>query len=170
MWIVIDNSVLSDLGNYLMNPDKFPRNKMSDLRAFKEIIKLDHKGIFKIGISSSATFIEAQQAGGDKRDLIIKKMSSAWRLLPIVVPSKISQEIDQKSKCLQRIMQDKNGTDSRNLIVSTIVGYTPYYLTTDYKYIRQFKAQKDQIKTKCKIDIYVLSPSKFLTMYKDGKI
>jgi len=98
MWIVIDNSVLSDLGNYLMNPDKFPRDKMSGLRAFEEIIKLDHKGIFKIGISSSTTFIEAQQAGGDKRDLIIKKMGSAWRLLPIVVPSKISQEIDQKSK------------------------------------------------------------------------
>jgi len=168
--IAVDNSVLSDLGNYLTNPDKFPTNKMNDLRAFEEIIQLDHEGIFKIGIPASTTFIEAQQAGGDKRDLIKEKMGSAWRILPVVVPPEISQEIDQKSKCLQRIMQDKNGADSRNLIVSTVVGHTPYYLTTDYKYIRQFKAQIERIKANCKVYICILSPSEFLRMYKNGEI
>ena len=169
--ITVDNSVLGDLGNYLMNPGKFPINKMDDLGAFKEVIQLDHKGIFKIGIPASTTFIEAQQAGGDKRDLVIKKMGRAWRrLLPVAVPPKIGQEIDQKSNCLQRIMQDKNGTDSRNLIVSTIVGHTSYYLTTDYKFMRQFKAQMGRIKALCKIDICVLSPSEFLRMYKKGEI
>jgi hypothetical protein len=169
-WITVDNSVLGDLGNYLMNPGKFPINKMDDLRAFKEIIQLDHEGIFKIGIPASTTFIEAQQAGGDKRDLVIKKMGRAWRLLPVAVPPKIGQEIDQKSNCLQRIMQDKNGTDSRNLIVSTVIGHTPYYLTTDYTYMRQFKARKERIKTLCKIDLCLVSPSEFLKMYKNGEI
>ncbi|MHA1676770.1 MAG: hypothetical protein ACTSU6_06280 [Candidatus Njordarchaeales archaeon] len=168
--IAIDNSVLSDLGNYLMNPDKFPANKMDDLRAFEEIIELDRKDIFEIGIPASTTFIEVQQAGGDKRELIKKRMDWAWKLWPVAVLPKVNQEINQKSNCLYRIIQDKNGIDSRNLIVSTVIGHTPYYLTTDYKYIRQFREQKEQIKTLCKIDLCLLSPSEFLRMYKNGEI
>jgi len=51
--VAIDNSILGDLSD-----PNLPDNKKKDLEAFEEIIKLDHKGIFEIGIPISTTMIE----------------------------------------------------------------------------------------------------------------
>ena len=159
----IDNSILGDLADY-----NLPPNKVEDFKAFEEIIKLDNKGIFEIGITLSTTMIEEQHAGKDKRKIVRERMGQAWRLWPVAVSPQKSREIDQKAECLHRIMQDKDGVDSRNLVVSTI--YTSYYLTTDYRYLRQFKAQRNQIKRLCRINVHVLSPSEFLSRYKNEEL
>ena len=70
--MVPDNSVLGDLAN-----SNLPVNKMEDLKAFEEIIELDHKGIIKIGIPISTTMIEEAYAGGFRREMVREKMGSA---------------------------------------------------------------------------------------------
>jgi hypothetical protein len=145
-----------------------PPNKREDLNAFEELIELDHAGNLKIIIPISTTMVEEAGAGGDKREKVREKMRSAWRLWTVCISPEMNPDIDRRAECLKRIMQDKDGIDSRNIIVSTID--TPYYLTTDYRYIRQFKAQIERIKSLCKINVCVLSPSEFLKMYKNGKV
>ena len=65
-------------------------------------------------------------------------------------------------------MQDKDGIDSENLIASTL--HTPYFITTDYKYKRQFCSQKKRIQEKCGINVEVLTPSEFLYGFKSGTL
>jgi len=65
-------------------------------------------------------------------------------------------------------MQDKGGIDSRNFIVSTI--YSNYYLTTDYRYLRQFRSQLKRIRNKCGIKKEIFTPSEFLEKYYEEEI
>lgn len=162
--VAVDNSVLRDLTN-----PNLPENKRADHEAFEELIELAKKRIFEIGMPFSTTAIEESHAGSEKRRLLRERIDSVLKLWPCPVLSLFRQmEIRQKSQCLQNIMQDRNGIDSRNVVISSI--YTPYYLTTDYRYVRQFKAQASQIKSLCKIDVYVLTPSEFMMRYKKGKV
>lgn len=151
-----------------MTDPNLPENKKADQLAFKEMIELDKQGIIEIGIPISSTMIEEGHAGGEKRRLLRKKMGKAFRLWPVTVPPGMHSDIKRKKKCLQDIMQDKGGIDSANLLVSTI--YTPYYITTDYRYWRQFKAQSKRIGEKCGINVFLLAPSEFLRKYKSGEV
>ena len=157
--IVPDNSVLGDL----VDPN-LPDNKKEDNNAFLQIIELDNKGICEIGIPFSTTMIEWAWSSNIKREAVRKKMGSAWRLWPVLATKESDKQID----CLIKIMQDKGGIDSRNFIVSTI--YTNYYLTTDYKYLRQFRAQLKKIREKCGITKEIFTPSEFLEKYYKGEI
>lgn len=159
----VDNSVLGDLTDY-----KIPEVKNADKIAFEEMVELGKKGIIEIGIPLSSTMIEEQHAGEEKRKLLRKKMGTAFKLWPVVVTKEMHTDIEKKKRCLQSIMQDRNGIDSANLLVSTI--HTPYYVTTDYRYYRQFKAQSEKIQKKCGISVFVLTPSEFLKKYKAGEI
>ena len=132
--IAIDNSVLGDLVD-----SNLPDNKKEDNNAFLQIIELDHKGIFEIGIPISTTMIEELASGTIKRQALRKIMGSAWRTWPNLGYSEDNKILDKQKNCLIKIMQDKGGIDSRNFIVSTM--HTNYYLTTDYRYLRQFRAQ-----------------------------
>ncbi len=161
--IAIDNSVLGDLVD-----SNLPDNKKEDNNAFLQIIELDHKGIFEIGIPVSTTMIEESGSGNIKREAVRKKMGSAWRLWPVVVTKQHNEILDKQIDCLIKIMQDKGGIDSRNFIVSTI--YTNYYLTTDYKYLRQFRAQLKKIREECGITKEILTPSEFLEKYNKKEI
>ncbi|GAI34685.1 unnamed protein product, partial [marine sediment metagenome] len=78
--IVPDNSVLGDL----VDPN-LPDNKKRDNDAFLQIIELDHKGIFEIGIPASTTMIEELGSGSIKREAVRKIMGSAWRRWPVEV-------------------------------------------------------------------------------------
>ena len=156
--IAIDNSVLGDLVD-----SNLPDNKKEDNNAFLQIIELDHKGIFEIGIPVSTTMIEESGSGNIKREAVRKKMGSAWRLWPGVVTKKHNEILDKQIDCLIKIMQDKGGIDSRNIIVSTI--HSNYYLTTDYRYLRQFRAQLKKIREECGITKEILTPSEFLEKY-----
>ena len=157
--IVPDNSVLGDL----VDPN-LPDNKKEDNNAFLQIIELDNKGICEIGIPFSTTMIEWAWSSNIKREAVRKKMGSAWRLWPVLATKESDKQID----CLIKIMQDKGGIDSRNFIVSTI--YTNYYLTTDYKYLRQFRAQLKKIREKCGITKEIFTPYEFLEKYSKGEI
>lgn len=161
--IAVDNSVLGDL----VDPN-LPDNKKEDNNAFLQIIELDHKGIFEIGIAVSTTMIEESWSGKIKRDAVRKIMGSAWRLWPVVVTKQHNEILDKQIDCLIKIMQDKDGIDSKNFIVSTI--YSNYYLTTDYKYLRQFRAQFNKIREKCGITKEIFTPSEFLEKYYKGEI
>ena len=161
--IAIDNSVLGDL----VDPN-LPNNKKEDYNAFLQIIELDHKGIFEIGIPISTTMIEESWSGNIKREAVRKKIGSAWRLWPVVVTKKHNEILDKQIDCLIKIMQDKGGIDSRNIIVSTI--HSNYYLTTDYKYLRQFRAQLKKIREECGITKEILTPSEFLEKYNKKEI
>ena len=161
--IAIDNSVLGDLVDL-----NLPDNKKRDNDAFLQIIKLDHKGIFEIGIPGSTTMIEELGSGNIKREAVRKIMGSAWRLWPFSGTKKHNEILDKQIDCLIKIMQDKGGIDSRNFIVSTI--YTNYYLTTDYKYLRQFRAQLKKIREECGITKEILTPSEFLEKYNKKEI
>lgn len=156
--VAIDNSILGDLSD-----PNLPDNKKKDLEAFEEIIKLDHEGIFEIGIPSSTTMIEELRSGNIKREAVRKKMGSAWRLWPVLATKEHNKILDKQIDCLIKIMQDKGGIDSRNFIVSTI--YSNYYLTTDYKYLHQFRAQLKKIREKCGITKEIFTPSEFLEKY-----
>ena len=95
-------------------------------------------------------------------------MGSAWRLWPVVVTKQHNEILDKQIDCLIKIMQDKDGIDSKNFIVSTI--HSNYYLTTDYKYLRQFRAQLKRIREECVIKKEIYSPSEFLEKYYKGEI
>ena len=161
--IAIDNSVLGDL----VDPN-LPDNKKEDNNAFLQIIELDHKGIFEIGIPVSTTMIEESGSGNIKREVVRKKMGSAWRLWPVVVTKQHNEILDKQKDCLIKIMQDKGGIDSKNFIVSTI--HSNYYLTTDYRYLRQFSAQFKKIRKECGITKEILTPSEFLEKYNKKEI
>ena len=161
--IAIDNSVLGDLVD-----SNLPDNKKRDNDAFLQIIELDHKGIFKIGIPGSTTMIEESGSGNIKREAVRKMMGSAWRLWPFGVTKKHNEILDKQIDCLIKIMQDKDGIDSKNFIVSTI--HSNYYLTTDYRYLRQFRAQLKKIREKCGITKEIYAPSEFLEKYNKKEI
>jgi hypothetical protein len=161
--VAVDNSVLGDL----VDPS-LPKNKKEDRSAFEEMIKLDQQGIIEIGIPISSTMIEELGTGEEKRRLLRRKMGRAFRKWPVIVDQKDHDDIEFKKKCLQDIMQDKDGIDSANLLASTI--HTRYYITTDYRYWRRFKSQSKRIREKCGINVFVLTPSEFLEKYKSGKI
>ena len=158
--IAIDNSILGDLVG-----SNLPDNKKEDNNAFLQIIELDHKGIFEIGIPISTTMIEELRSGNTKREAVRKIMGSAWRRWPVLVTNKI---LDKQIDCLIKIMQDKGGIDSKNFIVSTI--HSNYYLTTDYRYLRQFRAQLKKIREECGIKKEIFTPSEFLEKYYKGEI
>ena len=65
--IAVDNSVLGDLVDL-----NLPDNKKRDNDAFLQIIELDHKGIFEIGIPGSTTMIEELGSGNIKREAVEK--------------------------------------------------------------------------------------------------
>ena len=161
--IAVDNSVLGDL----VDPN-LPDNKKKDNNAFLQIIELDHKGIFEIGIPISTTMIEQGWSSNNKREAVRKKMGSAWRLWPVLVTKEHDKILDKQIDCLIKIMQDKGGIDSRNFIVSTI--HSNYYLTTDYRYLRQFRAQLKKIREKCGITKEIFTPSEFLEKYYKGEV
>jgi len=158
--IAVDNSVLGDL----VDPN-LPYNKKEDNNAFLQIIELDHKGIFEIGIPISTTMIEELGSGNIKREAVRKIMGTAWRRWPILVTNKI---LDKQIDCLIKIMQDKGDVDSKNFIVSTI--HSNYYLTTDYRYLHQFRAQLKRIREECGIKKEIFTPSEFLEKYYKGEI
>jgi len=161
--IAIDNSVLGDLVDL-----NLPDNKKEDNNAFLQIIELDHKSIFEIGIPVSTTMIEQGWSSNNKREAVRKIMGSAWRLWPVLVTKEHDKILDKQIDCIIKIMQDKDGIDSRNFIVSTI--YSNYYLTTDYRYLRQFRAQFKKIREKCGITKEILTPSEFLGKYNKKEI
>jgi len=161
--IVPDNSVLGDL----VDPN-LPDNKKEDNNAFLQIIELDHKGIFEIGIPISTTMIEELRSGNTKREAVRKIMGSAWRLWPNLGSPEYNKILDKQKDCLIKIMQDKGGIDSKNFIASTI--HSNYYLTTDYRYLRQFRAQLKRIREECGIKKEILTPSEFLEKYYKGEI
>ena len=161
--IVPDNSVIGDL----VDPNLTDKNK-EDNNAFLQIIELDHKGIFEIGIPISTTMIEESGAGNIKRKAVRKIMGSAWRLWPVLATKEHNKVLDKQIDCLIKIMQDKDGIDSKNFIVSTI--HSNYYLTTDYRYLRQFRAQIKKIREECGITKEILTPSEFLEKYNKKEI
>jgi len=161
--IAVDNSVLGDL----VDPN-LPDNKKKDNNAFLQIIELDHKGIFEIGIPISTTMIEQGWSSNNKREAVRKIMGSAWRLWPVLVMKEHDKILDKQIDCLIKIMQDKDGIDSKNFIVSTI--HSNYYLTTDYRYLRQFRAQFKKIRKECGITKEILTPSEFLEKYNKREI
>lgn len=161
--VAVDNSVLGDLTD-----PSLPENKRTDRLAFEEMVELDKQGIIEIGIPISSTMIEEGGAGAKKRQLLREKMGPAYRLWPVAITPIMYNNIERKKKCLQDIMQDKEGIDSANLLVSTI--YTSYYVTTDYRYCRHFKAQLKRIREKCGINVFVLTPSEFMKKYKSGEV
>ena len=161
--IAVDNSILGDLVNA-----NLPDNKKRDNNAFLQIIELDHKGIFEIGIPASTTMIEELGSGSIKREAVRKIMGSAWRRWPVEVTKEYRKILDKQIDCLIKIMQDKGGIDSKNFIVPTI--HANYYLTTDYRYLRQFRAQLKKIREECGITKEILTPSEFLEKYNKKEI
>jgi hypothetical protein len=161
--VSIDNSVLGDL----VDPN-LPENKMKDNNSFLQIIELDHQGIFEIGIPISTTMIEEAWSSNVKREAVREIMGSAFRLWPVASNTTHINKLNEQTDCLINIMQDKDGVDSRNFIVSTM--FSDYYLTTDYRYIRQFRAQIKRIREKCKIAKDIYTPSEFLAKYNNGEI
>ncbi len=161
--IAPDNSVLGDLVDL-----NLPDNKKEDNDAFLQIIELDHEGIFEIGIPNSTTMIEWAWSSNIKKEAARKIMGSAWRLWPNLVNPEYKKILDKQKDCLIKIMQDKGGIDSKNFIASTI--HTNYYLTTDYRYLRQFRAQLKKIREECGITKEILTPSEFLEKYNKKEI
>ena len=168
--VVVDNSVLSDLGSYLEDPNSVQQNKMNDVKAFKKIIKLDHEAVVEILIPASGAQMEFQRAPYRQRRLVIEYMGKAYRTCPVAVSHDRAPEIEQKKKCLAQIMQDKDGTDSRIIVASTMAIPARYYLTTDYKYVRGFRDKAARIESRCGIYLHILSPSEFLKKYEDRQL
>jgi len=97
--IVPDNSVLGDL----VDPN-LPDNKKENNNAFLQIIELDHKGIYEIGIPISTTMIEWAWSSNIKREAVRKKMGSAWRLWPVLTTKEHNKMLDKQINCLIKIM------------------------------------------------------------------
>jgi hypothetical protein len=95
-------------------------------------------------------------------------MGSTWRLWPVAITKEHGIVLDKQKDCLIKIVQDKDGTDSKNFVVSTI--HSNYYLTTDYRYLRQFRAKLKKIREECRITKEIFSPSEFLEKYYKGEI
>jgi len=163
IFVAIDNSVLGDL----VDPN-LPDNKKENNNAFLQIIELDHEGVFEIGIAVSTTMIEELRSSNIKREAVRKIMGSAWRLWTNLGDLEYNKILDKQKDCLIKIMQDKGGIDSKNFIVSTI--HSNYYLTTDYRYLHQFRTQLKRIREECGIKKEIFTPSEFLEKYYKGEI
>jgi len=48
-------------------------------------------------------------------------MGSAWRLLPVAVTKKYNKTLAKQINCITKIMQDKDGIDSKNFIVQQFI-------------------------------------------------
>ncbi len=161
--MALDNSVLGDV-----TAECIPEGKMEDKEAVKQLIELARQGKIELGIALTGASIEARAAGETIGDGLQEQMSDVLHVWPVVVPSDLFVEMQRKKKCLEKIMQDRGGIDSGIFLVSTL--HAQYFLTTDYRYHRQFRNQGHRIRKECGITAQVLTPSEFLNKYSNGAV
>lgn len=161
--VALDNSVLGDVTD-----ERIPEVKMQDKEAFEKIVELASQGSIELGIALSGALIEERAAGECTRNALRKKLGDILHVWPVVVPPRLHAEMQERRKCLEQIMQDRDGIDSGIFLVSTL--HAQYFLTTDYRYHRQFNNQKHRIQEECGITAQVLTPSEFLSGYISGAL
>ncbi len=160
--VALDNSVLGDVTD-----ERIPEIKMEDKEAFEKIVELASQGSIELGIALSGALIEERAAGERTRNALRQKLGGILHVWPVIVPSRLHAEIQERRKCLKKIMQDRDGIDSGIFLVSTL--HAQYFLTTDYRYHRQFKNQKKRLQDECRITAQVLTPSEFFSKYIKGE-
>jgi hypothetical protein len=161
--VALDNSVLGDITDR-----NIPEGKREDKAAIREILELARKGAIELGYAVTGAYLEKHGAGECKRRMLDEEVRGLLHAWPVAVTQRHDVEIQRKVTCLEKIMQDRGGVDSRIFLVSTL--HAKYFLTTDYRFHRRFKDQKKRIRGECTITADVLTPSEFLREYLLGTI
>ena len=163
--VALDTSILSDIAAEWPSPD-FPESKMEDRKAIDELLNLARQDSVELGIAVTGAAMEQLQAGPRKRQILASRLDGLLHIWPVTVTRDQHAEIERKKVCLKKIMQDRGGLDSDIFLVSTL--HSQYFLTTDYRYCRQFRKQEGRIKDRCGITAHVLTPSEFLAKWVSG--
>ena len=161
--VALDNSVLGDVTDACI-----PKKKKGDKEVIDRLIELAQQGCIELGIALTGAALEMQVAGERTRNALGNKLGGIVHVWPVVVTREMESEIQKKKECLEKIMQDRDGIDSGIFLVSTL--HARYFLTTDYRYRRQFEKQEHRIREECRITSQVLTPSEFLAEYNSGTV
>ena len=160
--VAVDNSVIS-----IYVAENLHANQMEDKNAFEEMISLAKQGAIELGGPWTTLKIENLMKSGKSR-------ARAQELEGIIkdwpVPDRDSKKTDEQTACLHRIMQDPNGTDSRQLVLISRCTQARHFVTVDYRFYRQFNHRKKDIINRCGINISVMRPSDFMRDYRAEKI
>jgi len=159
----LDTSILSDIAAV-----QVPESKIEDRKAVDALLELARQGLVELGIAATGAAIEQLRAGERKRQIFASRLDGLLHIWPVVLTPDHHAEIERKKACLKKIMQDRDGSDSEIFLVSTL--HSQYFLTTDYRYRRQFRQQEGHIREQCGITAHVLTPSEFLAKYVSGTV
>lgn len=163
--IAVDNCVVS---HYISHD--LPARLIKEKEAFEEMISLHEQKIIEIGWSLSTGLIENGMKDSVSRSkvkqlLTLKNIPNTW---PVI--DQTPEETQKQIECLQRIINDPDGTDSRQLVIISKLTSARHFVTTDYKFHRRFNRHKESISKCCKVNIFVMTPLEFISAYKEGKI
>ena len=163
--IAIDNCVIS---HYIA--DRLPPDLMKEKEAFEEMISLHEQKVIEIGWPFTTGLIENAMKNCESRSKVevLLRDKGIPKIWPVL--DSTPQETQQQAICLKKIIGDTNGFDSKQLVIIAKVTQARYFVTTDYKFHRQFNRHKEDIKKRCKIGIFVMTPSEFMIAYKNSKI
>lgn len=163
--VAIDNCVISHYISNELSPEL-----MKEKEAFEEMIALHEQKVIEIGWPLSTGLIENSMKNYASRNkvkqlLTSKNIPSTW---PVI--DQTPEETQKQVECLKSIVNDLDGTDSRQLVIINKLTLARHFVTTDYKFHQQFNKNKERISKCCKINIFVMTPLEFIFAYKEGKI
>lgn len=161
--VAVDNSVLS-----LYVAKKVPNDDLrTDREAFGEMISLSKQRKIELGGPWTTLAIENLMKSGECKE-------NAQRLKGIIkywpVPDPDEKTTDERTRCLHRIMQDREATDSRQIVLISRCTQARHFVTVDYRFYREFNRRRNDIVHQCGVDIFVMRPSDFMGDWKESKI
>ena len=161
--VAVDNSVISKYIEDKLNPDE-----TADKNAFKEMISLHRQGIIELGGPNTTLMLENLMKSGESRRKMLEEIGKILKYWSVL--DNDPQKTDSQTKCLHNIIQDKNGHDSRQLVIISRLTQARYFVTMDYRFHRQFNARKQDIIRECGMNIFVMRPTEFIEKYAADEI
>jgi len=160
--IDIDNCVIS---HYLLNKPNTETEK-KDIVSFSQMIELAKEKVIELGGHISTLMHENSMKSGELRGKFLKELKPIIKFWPVVSSNK--EDLDKKTKCLHKIIQDKKQYDTQQLVLIASLSQARHFVTMDYKLWRQFNNRKKQIIEQCGINMFVITPSEFIDQFSDG--
>jgi hypothetical protein len=162
--VAIDNCVISQYVAESLSDSQL----IADRCAFEEMLSLAKEGIIELGGPCSTLMIENYMKGRESRQSMKEKIAGIIRNWPVI--DNDPKTTEKLANCLHNIIQDKDGVDSRQVAIIGKLTQARHFVTMDYRLHRQYNNRLEDIKNRCGINVFVMTPSEFMTAYKNAKI
>ena len=156
--VAIDNCVLSHYVDNRLTPEQ-----KKDIEGFREMISLAEQNKIELGGVWTSLRIEnlAKKGESKRRANHLEKNIKDW---PAIADTRTQQQIC----CLRRILQDRNGHDSKQIVNNS--QFSHYFVTMDYRIHKRYNDRRTDIRSKCHIHVSVMRPFEFMQDWKAGRI